>query len=65
VALKFVTSHGEVWLWKLLVGIFDLELEPTLIQCENKSCMKLSENPIFHEKSKNIEIKYHYILDKV
>ena len=27
--------------------------------------MKLSENPVFHDKSKNIEIKYHYIRDMV
>ena len=25
--------------------------------------MKLSENPDFHDKSKHIEIKYHYIRD--
>ena len=27
--------------------------------------MKLSENLVFHEKSKHIEIKYHYIKDMV
>ena len=27
--------------------------------------MKLSENPVFHDKSKHIEIKYHYIKDMV
>ena len=27
--------------------------------------MKLSENPVFHDKSKHIEIKYHYIRDMV
>jgi hypothetical protein len=41
--------------------IFDLELEPTLTHCENKSCVKLTENPVFHDMSKDIEIKYHYI----
>ena len=25
----------------------------------------MSENPLFHDKSKNIEIKYHYIMDMV
>ena len=27
--------------------------------------MKLSENPVFHEKSNHIKIKYHYIRDMV
>ena len=27
--------------------------------------MKLSENPVFHDKSKHTEIKYHYIRDMV
>ena len=27
--------------------------------------MKLSENLVFHDKSKHIEIKYHYIRDMV
>ena len=25
--------------------------------------MKLSENPVFHDKSKHIKIKYHYMRD--
>ena len=24
-------------------------------------CVKFSKNPVFHDKSKHIEIKYHYI----
>ena len=27
--------------------------------------MMLSENPVFHDKSKHIEIKYHFIKDMV
>ena len=27
--------------------------------------MKLSDNPVFHDKLKHIEIKYHYIRDMV
>jgi hypothetical protein len=60
-----VANREAVWLWKLLAGLFDLELEPTLIYCDNQSCVKLSENHVFHDKSKHIEIKYHYIRDMV
>jgi hypothetical protein len=56
-----VASCESVWLWKLLAGLFDLELEPTLIYCDNQSCVKISENLVFHDKSKNIEIKYLFI----
>ena len=50
---------------KLLSYLFDLELDATCIYCNNHSCVKLSENLVFHDKSKHIEIKYHYIRDMV
>jgi hypothetical protein len=56
-----VSSREAMWLWMLLSWIFDLKLEPTLIHCDNPSCVKLTENPVFHDRSNNIEIKYHYI----
>ena len=40
-------------------------MDATCIHCDNHSCVKLSDNPVFHEKSKHIEIKYHYIRDMV
>lgn len=55
-----------VWLRKLLVGLFKKPLKPTIIHCDNQSCIKLSANPIFHNRrSKHIEIPYHYIRDMV
>ena len=58
-------SCEAVWLWKLLSDIFDLQLDATCIHFDNQSYVKLSENPVFHDKSKHIEIKYHYIRDMV
>jgi hypothetical protein len=54
-----------IWLRKLLIGLFDLEMEATVILCDNQSCRKMTENPVFHDKSKHIEIWYHYIRDMV
>jgi hypothetical protein len=56
-----VASREVVWFQKLLAGLFDQELETTLIHCDNQSCVKLSDNPVFHDRSKNIEIRYHFI----
>ena len=56
-------SCEAIWLRKLLVGLFGRELRPTVIYCDNESCVKLSENPVFHDRSKHIEIRYHFIRD--
>jgi hypothetical protein len=50
-----------VWLCKLLIDLIDHEMDPTIIHSDNQSYVKLSENPVFHDRSKHIEIKYHYI----
>jgi hypothetical protein len=50
---------------KLLLGLFREELEATVIHCDNQSCIKLSENPMFHDRSKHIDIRYHFIWDCV
>ena len=60
-----LASCEAIWLRKLLVGLFGQKLRPTTIYCDNQSCIKLSENSVFHDKSKHIEIKYQYIHDMV
>jgi hypothetical protein len=37
----------------------------TVIHCDNQSCVKLSENPVFHDRSKHVDMRYHYIRDMV
>jgi hypothetical protein len=59
------SSYEALWLRKLLVGLFGVQLRPTMIHCNNQSCIKLSENPVFHDRSKHIEIRYHFIRDYV
>ena len=56
-------SCEVVWLKKLLSNLFDLQLDATCIYCDNQSCVRLSENPVFHGKLKHIKMKYHYIRD--
>ena len=54
-------SKETIWLCKVLAGLFGDVLETTVIQCDNQSCVKLSENPVFHDRSKHIEVWYHYL----
>jgi hypothetical protein len=61
----FSTSCKAIWLRNLLTSLFDLEMEATTILCDNQSYIKITENPVFHDRSKHIEILYHYIHDMV
>jgi hypothetical protein len=36
-----------------------------MVHCDNQSCIKLTENPVFHDRSKHIDMRYHYIQDLV
>ena len=67
--VEYVTACSAscevVWLRKLLFDLFDLQLDAICIYCNNQSCVNLLENPMFHDKSKHIEIKYHYLRDIV
>jgi hypothetical protein len=58
-------SCEAIWLRKLLTSLFEQELGPTMIYCDNQSCLKLTENLVFHDRSKHIEIRYHFIRDHV
>jgi hypothetical protein len=54
-----------IWLRKLISGLFDQVLDSTVIYCDNQTCMRLLEHPVFHDRSKHIEHKYYFIRDKV
>ena len=48
-----------------MLRLFDLELDTTVFLCDIQICIKMTENPVFHDKSKHIEIQYFYIWDMV
>ena len=49
-----------IWLWNLLMQITDIEPCPVAIYIyvDNKSAIDLTKNPVFHHRSKHIEIRY-------
>ena len=54
-------SCEAIWLRKLLVNLFRRKMEASRIMCDNQSCIKLSENPVFHDRLKHIDIKCHFV----
>ena len=58
-------SRDATWLIKILGGLLNVNIEPTMIRCDNQSCINIFENPMFHDKSKHIEMKYHFIRERI
>jgi len=54
-----------IWLRKLFSELFEHVLDTTMISCDNQSGIHLSENPVFHDRSKHIDIRHHLIRDMV
>ena len=52
--VAFFSSCESIWLQELMLGLFDLEFDTTMILCENQSCIEMMEKLVFHVKSKNI-----------
>ena len=54
-----------MWIRRLLEELRILDDKPTHLYCDNQSSIKLSYNPVFHEKSKHFEIDCHFTRQKV
>ncbi|KAM0964198.1 hypothetical protein ACFX15_022575 [Malus domestica] len=53
------------WICYLLHDIRFYLHNPPLLLCDNLSALALAANPIFHARTKHIEINYHYICELV
>ena len=63
-ATSMATCEG-MWLRKLLAWLFECKLETTVVHCDNQSGIRLFENLVFHDRSKHIDIMYHFLRDFV
>ena len=48
-----------------LVWLRDILRKPTPFFMDSKSAKDLSENPVYHKRSKHIQIKYYWVLEHV
>ena len=54
-----------LWLSRLLAELLGKKVEVVELRVDNKSAIALAKNPVFHDRSKHIRIKQHFIRDCV
>jgi hypothetical protein len=54
-----------VWLQRILTDVEEEKNGPTCINCDNQSAIKLTHNPIYHARSKHIELQHHFVREKI
>ena len=52
------------WLRNTLRELDLLGSEPTLVFIDNTSARTLAQNPVFHARSKHIDVKFHWLREK-
>lgn len=50
-----------IWLKNLLAEVTGKNGGPVVLHIDNKSAIDLAKNPVFHGRSKHIDIRYHFI----
>ncbi|PWA62550.1 ribonuclease H-like domain-containing protein [Artemisia annua] len=63
-ALASVTSE-VIWILKVLKDFEINNLLPIPVHCDSKSAIKIAANPIFHERTKHLEIDLHFVREKI
>ena len=54
-----------IWLKRLLKDLNELVNEPIPIYCDNLNSIQLAQNPVFHARTRHIEVHYHYIQERI
>jgi len=52
-----------VWLSRLLADLVNVKAVAPLLYIDNKSALALAKNPVLHERSKHIDVCFHFIRD--
>ena len=60
-----IASCQAVWLRRLLGELTGVEAHPPALMVDNQLAIAPAKNPVLHDRSKHIDIKFHFLRDYV
>jgi hypothetical protein len=58
-------AKDAVWLRAFLTGLGLAAVAPTTIFCDSQGAIALAKNPEHHQRSKHIDMRYHFVREQV
>ena len=59
------TTSELVWLKSLLASLGVFLSEPMKLYCDSQAAIHIAKNPVFHERTKHIEIEFPFVREKI
>ena len=59
-----IATQEATWIRGILAELNHSQTTATTIYCDNQSTIQLTKNPVFHARTKHIEIHHHYVHEK-
>ena len=59
------SGKEAVWLWNLFQELGFMQSNPTIIKGDNYGSVELSHNAQYHQRSKHIDLRYHWIRELI
>ncbi|XP_058071232.1 uncharacterized mitochondrial protein AtMg00810-like [Magnolia sinica] len=60
-----MAAQESTWLIHLMRDLHQLDDYPMILRRDNLSAFCLAENPVFHARTKYVEVHYHFVREKV
>ena len=60
-----MAAQESTWLIQLMNDLYQAVDYAIPLYCDNQSAIRLAENPVFHARTKHVEVHYHFVREKV
>ncbi|RDX66669.1 hypothetical protein CR513_54542, partial [Mucuna pruriens] len=54
-----------IWVKQLIQELKFTDVQPMKLYCDNQAALHIASNPVFHGRTKHIEIDCHFIQEKL
>ncbi|EWM20262.1 retrotransposon unclassified [Nannochloropsis gaditana] len=65
ISARSATHTSALYIRQLLMDLGSKQDKPTMIMEDNQACIAMSNNPITHKRTKHIDVRYHFVREKV